>query len=98
MSKDSDSNLLLRQASSKIDGFGAATMDDGEPKQQSHAPVGYGHDGHDVPARSDIDEILRRKRKAREYKVRNLDERDGYGGSSWLWRALSGAAADTPSL
>ncbi|OAG03521.1 uncharacterized protein CC84DRAFT_1095778 [Paraphaeosphaeria sporulosa] len=41
-------------------------MDDGEPNQQPHAPAGY---GHDVPARSDIDEILRRKRKAREYKA-----------------------------
>ena len=42
-------------------------MDDDEPKQQPHAPANY---GQDVPARSDIDEILRRKRKAREYKVR----------------------------
>ena len=42
-------------------------MDDGEPKQQPHPSASY---GQDVPARSDIDEILRRKRKAREYKVR----------------------------
>lgn len=46
-------------------------MDDGEPHQPSQqphgAPVKY---GQEVPARSDIDEILRRKRKAREYKVR----------------------------
>jgi len=60
-------------------------MEDGDPKhhhhQQSHAPAGY---GQDVPARSDIDEILRRKRKAREYKARTShalsDDLDGLNG------------------
>jgi hypothetical protein len=41
-------------------------MDEGDVNQQPSAPTGYG----DAPQRSDIDEILRRKRKAREYKVR----------------------------
>jgi len=41
-------------------------MDEGDVNQQPpHA--GYGHDA--LPQRADIDEILRRKRKAREYKA-----------------------------
>lgn len=35
-------------------------------QQQSHAPPGF---MQDTPPRADVDEILRRKRKAREYKV-----------------------------
>lgn len=42
-------------------------MDEGDLNQQPHAATGY---GQDMPQRADIDEILRRKRKAREYKVR----------------------------
>jgi hypothetical protein len=41
-------------------------MDDAKGQHQQHAPGGF---GQDTPPRSDIDEILRRKRKAREYKV-----------------------------
>jgi hypothetical protein len=43
-------------------------MDDHDLKsqQQSHAPSGF---LQDTPPRADVDEILRRKRKAREYKV-----------------------------
>jgi hypothetical protein len=41
-------------------------MDEGDVNQQPSAPTGY---GADVPQRADIDEIIRRKRKAREYKV-----------------------------
>ncbi|KAF2687682.1 hypothetical protein K458DRAFT_295003 [Lentithecium fluviatile CBS 122367] len=41
-------------------------MDDGGSNQQLHTPTSF---GQDVPQRSDIDEILRRKRKAREYKA-----------------------------
>jgi hypothetical protein len=41
--------------------------DDGLKSQQhSHAPSGF---MQDTPPRADVDEILRRKRKAREYKV-----------------------------
>jgi hypothetical protein len=35
-------------------------------QQQSHGPSGF---LQDTPPRADVDEILRRKRKAREYKV-----------------------------
>lgn len=48
-------------------------MEDGTTNQQSHAATEY---PHEAPARADIDEILRRKRKAREYKVR---------WSGWTW-------------
>jgi hypothetical protein len=37
-----------------------------KPQQQSHAPSAF---IQDTPPRADVDEILRRKRKAREYKV-----------------------------
>jgi hypothetical protein len=74
-------------------GFGAATMDDGDASQQQHAPSGY---GHDVPARSDIDEILRRKRKAREYKVRSRQRSRQRG--SLEGRGPRRAAAGTRSL
>jgi hypothetical protein len=37
-----------------------------QSQQQSHAQSGY---MQDTPPRADVDEILRRKRKAREYKV-----------------------------
>jgi hypothetical protein len=40
--------------------------DHGLKSQQSHAPSGF---MQDTPPRADVDEILRRKRKAREYKV-----------------------------
>jgi hypothetical protein len=43
-------------------------MEDGPPNQQSHATNHY---GPDQPAQADIDEMLRRKRKAREYKAGN---------------------------
>jgi len=44
------------------------SMDDHDLKSQqhSHAPSGF---LQDTPPRADVDEILRRKRKAREYKV-----------------------------
>jgi hypothetical protein len=42
-------------------------MDDAKGQHQQHAPGAF---GQDTPPRSDIDDILRRKRKAREYKVR----------------------------
>ncbi|KAJ4346595.1 uncharacterized protein N0V89_010526 [Didymosphaeria variabile] len=64
--QDDNNDSPPTQPSNEIDGFRAATMDEDEPKQQPHAPANY---GQDVPARSDIDEILRRKRKAREYKA-----------------------------
>ncbi|CAI6335238.1 unnamed protein product [Periconia digitata] len=41
-------------------------MDEGTTNQQPHATGNY---GQETPARADIDEILRRKRKAREYKA-----------------------------
>ena len=41
-------------------------MDDSKGQQQPLNGSGF---GQDTPPRSDIDEILRRKRKAREYKV-----------------------------
>ena len=44
-------------------------MEDHEPNnksQQSHGPPSF---MQDTPPRADVDEILRRKRKAREYKV-----------------------------
>jgi hypothetical protein len=37
-----------------------------KPQPQSHAPSAF---IQDTPPRADVDEILRRKRKAREYKV-----------------------------
>jgi hypothetical protein len=40
-------------------------------QQQSHTPSAFMSDMTDTPPRADVDEILRRKRKAREYKVRN---------------------------
>lgn len=42
-----------------------------QPQSQSHAPSSFMPDMTDTPPRADVDEILRRKRKAREYKVRN---------------------------
>lgn len=48
-------------------------MDENKTPQgqsQSHAPS-FMPDMTDTPPRADVDEILRRKRKAREYKVRS---------------------------
>lgn len=42
-----------------------------QSQSQSHAPSSFMPDMTDTPPRADVDEILRRKRKAREYKVRN---------------------------
>ena len=42
-------------------------MEDGKNQQQSHAVNGFAQEP--PTQRADIDEILRRKRKAREYKV-----------------------------
>ena len=42
-------------------------MDDLKEHHNSNAPNDY---MQDTPPRADVDEILRRKRKAREYKVR----------------------------
>ncbi|KAL1609448.1 hypothetical protein SLS59_000953 [Nothophoma quercina] len=39
-----------------------------QPPSQSHAPSSFMPDSIDTPPRADVDEILRRKRKAREYK------------------------------
>lgn len=44
-------------------------MDDLKDQHNPHAPNGY---MQDTPPRADVDEILRRKRKAREYKVRTI--------------------------
>jgi hypothetical protein len=46
-------------------------MDD-KSQQQSHSQSDAPSGGfmQDTPPRADVDEILRRKRKAREYKVR----------------------------
>lgn len=47
-------------------------MEDKLPQQShSHEPSSFMPDMTDTPPRADVDEILRRKRKAREYKVRN---------------------------
>jgi len=46
-------------------------MDELKEQHNSHAPNGNGY-AQDTPPRADVDEILRRKRKAREYKVRYL--------------------------
>lgn len=65
------SNLTIADSFSPlrpIDDTRAAAMDEGTPNQQSHASSTL---GQDMPPRADIDEILRRKRKAREYKVRS---------------------------
>jgi hypothetical protein len=48
--------------------------------QQSHAPSGF---MQDTPPRADVDEILRRKRKAREYKVSVSAPVSGYEGRGW---------------
>jgi hypothetical protein len=45
-------------------------MDDRPTQSPSHALPGIHQDMHDTPPQADVDEILRRKRKAREYKVR----------------------------
>ena len=42
-----------------------------QPQSQSHVPSPFMADMTDTPPRADVDEILRRKRKAREYKVRS---------------------------
>jgi hypothetical protein len=42
-------------------------MDELKDQHNSNAPNGF---MQDTPPRADVDEILRRKRKAREYKVR----------------------------
>lgn len=47
--------------------FGGLDMDDLKALSQSNASGGF---LQDTPPRADVDEILRRKRKAREYKVR----------------------------
>jgi len=44
-------------------------MDDLKEQHNSHTPNGF---MQDTPPRADVDEILRRKRKAREYKVRGF--------------------------
>jgi hypothetical protein len=54
-------------------------MEEGDLNQQSHASGGY---GQDMPQRADIDEILRRKRKAREYKVRMRFSREEHAESA----------------
>lgn len=45
-------------------------MDSNQHPQPPNTAVAF---VHDAPPRSDIDEILRRKRKAREYKVSECD-------------------------
>jgi hypothetical protein len=45
-------------------------MDDRPTQSPSHALPAIHQDMHDTPPQADVDEILRRKRKAREYKVR----------------------------
>ena len=45
-------------------------MDSDESKSQQAVALVNGFVDSDPPPRADIDEILRRKRKAREYKVR----------------------------
>jgi hypothetical protein len=47
------------------------SMDDSKSQQQQQSDSASGAPifGQELPPRSDIDEILRRKRKAREYKV-----------------------------
>jgi hypothetical protein len=47
-------------------------MDDRPTQSPSHALPAIHQDMHDTPPQADVDEILRRKRKAREYKVRCL--------------------------
>lgn len=44
-----------------------------EPRDvdQGATPQQHGHVMQDTPPRADVDEILRRKRKARDYKVRD---------------------------
>lgn len=46
-------------------------MDELKDQHNPHAPNGFSM--QDTPPRADVDEILRRKRKAREYKVRYSD-------------------------
>jgi hypothetical protein len=60
------------------------SMDDSKSQQQQQSDAASGAPifGQELPPRSDIDEILRRKRKAREYKVcstsaSNTRERSG---------------------
>jgi len=55
---------------------------DHDPKshQPSHASSGY---MQDTPPRADVDEILRRKRKAREYKVSTCECRWRVRRTSW---------------
>jgi hypothetical protein len=43
-------------------------MDELKEQNNSNAPNNF---MQDTPPRADVDEILRRKRKAREYKVRD---------------------------
>jgi hypothetical protein len=45
-------------------------MDESREYHNSNAPNNF---MQDTPPRADVDEILRRKRKAREYKVRERD-------------------------
>lgn len=42
-----------------------------QSQSQSHAQSSFMPDMQETPPRADVDEILRRKRKAREYKVRS---------------------------
>lgn len=58
-----------------------ATMD--ELKENGGAHVQAGGFMQDTPPRADVDEILRRKRKAREYKVRSV-----LGRGEWVWVRL----------
>lgn len=51
-----------------------------QPPSQPHAPSSFMPDMTDTPPRADVDEILRRKRKAREYKVRTHARRRAPGG------------------
>lgn len=68
MSIQEDDTPLSELCAPVIDASAAITsaMDEGQLSQQSLEASNY---GQDAPARESIDEILRRKRKAREYKV-----------------------------
>lgn len=74
-------------------------MDDNRTPQapsQSHAPSSFMPDITDTPPRADVDEILRRKRKAREYKVRSHARPLAMGCDAKSIRA--GSACDSPVL
>lgn len=60
-------NSIADSSSTSIRVWNTLTMDEAKGQQPSPATT---NPSQEVPPRSDIDEILRRKRKAREYKVR----------------------------